>query len=97
MRDPARSRPSVRQFAAFARDHGQSAAAMAIAWVLARGPHVIALPGSRSIAHMRDNIRGATLTLTATQRDEIARLLPVGWAHGARHGEAMSRGPQPYC
>lgn len=87
----------LRAFREYAHDNGHSPAALAIAWVLSRGQHVIALPGSRSIAHMQENARGGTITLTPDQLEEIERLLPVGWAHGPRYGEAMSRGPQAYC
>lgn len=87
----------LRRFAELARDHGESPASVAIAWALARAPHVIALPGSRSIAHMRENARGAALLLTQAQLDEIDRILPAGWAHGPRYGEKMSRGPEAYC
>jgi aryl-alcohol dehydrogenase-like predicted oxidoreductase len=54
----AYNRARLTRFGEFARDHGESPASIAIAWVLARGPHLIALPGSRSIAHMRENARG---------------------------------------
>lgn len=84
-------------FASYARDHGHSPAALAIAWLLSRGDHVVALPGSRSIAHMRQNAEGAAITLTQAQQAEIEAILPVGWAHGARYGAAMSRGPEAYC
>lgn len=87
----------LRAFREYAHDHGFSTAAMAIAWVLARGPHVIALPGSRSIAHMQENALGGAITLSSEQLDEIERILPTGWAHGPRYGEAMSRGPEAYC
>lgn len=87
----------LRRFAGYARDHGESPAAMAIAWVLARGPHVIALPGSRSIAHMRENARGAAITVAADRMAEIEAILPPGWAHGARYNEVLSRGPENYC
>lgn len=86
----------LRRFQAFARDLGHSPASLAIAWVLSRGAHVLALPGSRSIAHMRENVAGAALTLGPAVLDEIERLLPVGWAHGPRYGEAHSRGPAVY-
>ena len=87
----------LHRFVEFARDLGESPASVAIAWVLARAPHVIALPGSRSIAHMRENARGAGMTLTQAQLDQIDAILPAGWAHGPRYGEAMSRGPEAYC
>jgi aryl-alcohol dehydrogenase-like predicted oxidoreductase len=92
-----RNNKRLARFAEFARGHGHSPAAVAIAWVLSRGPQLIALPGSRSILHMQENARGATIALTPAQLDELDVILPVGWAHGARYGAAMSIGPQPYC
>lgn len=87
----------LREFAAYARDLGHSPASLAIAWVLSRGPHVLALPGSRSSEHMRENAKGAAITLSDAQLDEIETILPVGWAHGPRYGAAMSKGPEAYC
>ncbi|MEH6788084.1 MAG: aldo/keto reductase [Paracoccus sp. (in: a-proteobacteria)] len=87
----------LRAFQDFARDIGHDPASLAIAWLLSRGPHVIALPGSRSPDHMRANALGATLDLTPDQIARIDQILPVGWAHGARYGPAMSNGPQAYC
>ncbi|RJE89272.1 aldo/keto reductase [Paracoccus onubensis] len=87
----------LRAFREYAHDNGHSPATLAIAWVLSRGPHVIALPGSRSIAHMQENAHGGTITLTSQQLEEIERILPVGWAHGPRYGEELSKGPEGYC
>ncbi|MBK4215487.1 aldo/keto reductase [Paracoccus caeni] len=87
----------LKHFADYARDHGETPAALAIAWVLARAPHVIALPGTRRIEHMSENVRGASITLSPEQLAEIEAILPLGWAHGERYGEAMHRGPEQYC
>lgn len=87
----------LRAFQDFAREIGHDPASVAIAWVLSRGRNVIALPGSRSAAHMRANALGASLELTPDQLARIDQILPVGWAHGARYGVAMSNGPQTYC
>lgn len=87
----------LRRFADYARDHGHAPASLAIAWVLAQGSHLIALPGSRSTAHMRQNAAAAAIALTADQIAQIEQILPVGWAHGPRYGAAMARGPAVYC
>lgn len=87
----------LRRFCEYAHDNGHSPATLAIAWVLSRDSHVIALPGSRSIAHMQENARGGTIALTPDQLVEIERILPVGWAHGPRYGEELSKGPESYC
>ena len=92
-----RNMDRIARFASYAREIGQSAEAVALAWLLARAPHVIALPGSRSAAHMAANAKGGDLVLTAEQLAEIEALLPVGFAHGARYNRSMSRGPEAYC
>jgi diketogulonate reductase-like aldo/keto reductase len=43
--------------------HGCSAAAVALAWTI-RGGHVIAIPESGSVAHVKENAVALTLTLT---------------------------------
>jgi aryl-alcohol dehydrogenase-like predicted oxidoreductase len=48
-----------------ARELGVSAHLLAIAWVLAQGPTVIAIPSARSVAHATDSARAADLSLSA--------------------------------
>ena len=43
---------------------GATAAQIAIAWVLARGEHVLAIPGTQSRAHLEDNVAAASIELT---------------------------------
>jgi diketogulonate reductase-like aldo/keto reductase len=43
--------------------HGCSAAAVALAWTI-RGGHVIAIPESGSVAHVKENAVALSLTLT---------------------------------
>lgn len=43
------------EFAELAASAGLSPAQLSIAWVLSRGPHVHAIPGTKSIAHMEEN------------------------------------------
>lgn len=59
--------------APIAARHGVSAHAVALAWVLAQGPHVIALPGTRSIARVREAVRAAELELEPGELQAIAR------------------------
>jgi aryl-alcohol dehydrogenase-like predicted oxidoreductase len=81
---------------ALARDMGEPTAALAIAWLLARGDHVLPIPGTRSRAHFRDLVRGAEIALTETDLAAIDEALPVGWAYGDRYSEAQSVGPERY-
>jgi aryl-alcohol dehydrogenase-like predicted oxidoreductase len=82
---------------ALAAEMGAPAAALAIAWLLAQGPHVVPIPGTRSVAHLRDLVRGAELDLSAGDLAAIDRALPVGWAHGDRYSEDQWIGPERYC
>jgi aryl-alcohol dehydrogenase-like predicted oxidoreductase len=76
---------------------GTSAAALAIAWTLAQGEHVLPIPGTRSLVHFRQHIAGAMLTLSASDLAAIEAALPAGWAHGDRYSEEQWIGPERYC
>ncbi|MEZ5877373.1 MAG: aldo/keto reductase [Tepidamorphaceae bacterium] len=82
---------------ALAREMGTSAAALASAWLLTRGDHVIPIPGTRSVAHLKECVAGAELSLSQDDLAKIEAALPVGWAHGDRYSEAQSIGPERYC
>ena len=84
-------------FRAFASDKGCSAAALAIAWILHQAPHIIPIPGTRSVTHFRQLCDGARLNLTASDLADIETLLPVGWALGDRYSPAQWVGPEKYC
>ncbi len=58
---------------------------------------MIPIPGTRSVAHFRELVAGASLALTAADLVELERLLPVGWAHGDRYAAAQWVGPEKYC
>ena len=59
---------------ALAAARGCTPAQLALAWLLSRGPQVVPIPGTRSIARLDENAASAALTLTA---DELARLAAV--------------------
>ena len=84
-------------FRAFARDKGYSAAALAVAWILHQSPHIIPIPGTRSVTHFRQHCEGAELQLTTSDLADIEKLLPVGWAHGDRYSASQWVGPEKYC
>jgi aryl-alcohol dehydrogenase-like predicted oxidoreductase len=59
------------EYARLARAAHASLAQLALAWVLARAAHVVAIPGTTCKAHLEENLGAATLEL---QPDLIARL-----------------------
>jgi aryl-alcohol dehydrogenase-like predicted oxidoreductase len=58
-----------------ARDAGVTSAQLALAWLLARSPVMLPIPGTRSRAHLADNVAAAGVALPA---DVIARLDALG-------------------
>lgn len=73
------------KYLAQAADWGVDPSTLAIAWVLAKAPHVIAIPGTRSARHLAADAAGADLDLTADQVGALEALLPVGFAAGERY------------
>jgi pyridoxine 4-dehydrogenase len=59
--------------AAVAKKHGATAAQVAIAWLLARSPVMLPIPGTGSVAHLEENWAARTLALDAEDMDAIAR------------------------
>ena len=84
-------------FRTLAAEMGTSAAALANAWLLAQGDHVIPIPGTRSVEHFRECVAGAELRLSAEDLARIEAVLPVGWAHGDRYSDDQWYGPERYC
>ena len=65
---------------------GWATSAVALAWVLAQGEHIVPIPGTRSAAHLAELVEAEKIALTAEDLAEIERILPVGFAHGPRYG-----------
>ncbi|HEV2739244.1 MAG TPA: aldo/keto reductase [Candidatus Elarobacter sp.] len=74
----------VDAFAALAHEHHASAAQLALAWLLAQGDDVVALPGCERVAQVEENARAAELALDAATLDRIDALFPPGAAAGGR-------------
>jgi pyridoxine 4-dehydrogenase len=53
---------------------GATPTAVALAWLLQRSPNILLIPGTSSVAHLRENIASATLTLPADALDELNRI-----------------------
>ncbi len=50
-----------------ARDMQATPSQLALAWLLARSPVMLPIPGTSSVAHLEENMQGAVLTLTPEQ------------------------------
>jgi aryl-alcohol dehydrogenase-like predicted oxidoreductase len=70
-----------------AREKRATAAQVALAWVLSRGDHVVAIPGTRSLAHLEQNVEAAALALSPEDLARLDELAPPGAAAGDRYPE----------
>jgi pyridoxine 4-dehydrogenase len=50
---------------------GATPMAVALAWLLRRAPNLLLIPGTSSVAHLRDNVAGALLTLSENDLVEL--------------------------
>lgn len=65
------------RLSAVASRRGDTAMSVALAWLLRRSPNILLIPGTSSVAHLRENFVGAGAALSA---DEIAELDLIGVA-----------------
>jgi aryl-alcohol dehydrogenase-like predicted oxidoreductase len=73
---PLSSGPSagtLRNAALIARRRGATTAQVAIAWLLARSPVMVPIPGTSSIEHLEENVAAATLRLHPEDVAELER------------------------
>ena len=88
---------ALEPFREFAASRGTTPAAMAIAWLLAQGDHLVPIPGTRIADHLKEDAAATDLVLSADDLAEIDRILPPGFAHGDRYSEAQWPGAERYC
>ena len=84
-------------FRRYAADHNVASASLAIAWLLAQGEHILPIPGTRSVVHLKQLAAAREILVTEQMQAEIEAILPVGWAHGDRYSQAQWVGPERYC
>jgi len=70
----ARNRRLWATFGDIARHADCTPAQLSLAWVLARGPHVLAIPGTTQLSHLQDNLGAAAVTLTPQVMAQVDEL-----------------------
>ncbi len=53
-----------------------TASQLALAWVMARGEHVVPIPGTKRVAYLEQNAAAAEVELTADDLERIGAALP---------------------
>jgi aryl-alcohol dehydrogenase-like predicted oxidoreductase len=75
-------------FIALADEAGCTPAQLALAWLLARGEHIVPIPGTTQIAHLEENLRAAELRLDADQLARVDALINQRTVVGPRYSPA---------
>lgn len=76
------------RFEALATEAGCTPAQLSLAWVLSRGEHVAAIPGTTSIAHLEENFAARTLNVAPDILAAIDRLITPDSVAGNRYAAA---------
>jgi aryl-alcohol dehydrogenase-like predicted oxidoreductase len=75
--------------------YDRTPAQLALAWLLAQGPDVLAIPGSKRVTHVVENAAAAFLELSADDMKLVDEVVPRGSASGARSIWAQPFGDTP--
>jgi aryl-alcohol dehydrogenase-like predicted oxidoreductase len=70
---------------ALAAEAGATPAQLALAWLLSRGDHVVPIPGTTSIAHMRDDFGALSLSVDAALLARAGELISHSTVSGPRY------------
>src|SRR6202042_3516627 len=83
----AANRPFVERITELASTKGATTAQLSLAWLLAKKPFIVPIPGTGKVEHLEENIEAANLVLTAEDLKEIDRGLSEFKVHGGRMNE----------
>src|SRR5271154_2560901 len=88
----AKNRELVGHVEAIAEEKGCTPAQLCLAWLLAQGPDVIPIPGTKRIERLDENLGAMRVHLTEADIDRISTAIPIGAAAGTRYPEGGMRG-----
>jgi aryl-alcohol dehydrogenase-like predicted oxidoreductase len=87
-----KNRILVERMEAIAEEKECTPAQLALAWLLAQGPDVIPIPGTKQIPRLEENLGALRVRLTAAEVERISAAIPIGAAAGLRYPEGGMRG-----
>jgi aryl-alcohol dehydrogenase-like predicted oxidoreductase len=81
----------VAELRAVAEETGHTPVQLALAWLLAQGPDIVPIPGTKRIKYLDENSAAADIELTAEQLARIESAIPHGAASGERYTPDAAR------
>jgi aryl-alcohol dehydrogenase-like predicted oxidoreductase len=88
----ARNRELVAQVETIAQEKGCTPAQLTLAWLLAQGPDVVAIPGTRYKQRLDENVGALRVRLTPDDVARISAAIPSGAAAGTRYPAGGMKG-----
>ena len=83
------NRTLVDRFDALAADAGITSAQLSIGWVLSRGAYIVPIPGTRSMAHLDEDLAAATISFAPDLLAAVDAIFTPGAVAGPRYSPAM--------
>ncbi|MCZ4497622.1 MAG: aldo/keto reductase [Marmoricola sp.] len=80
----------VDEIGAIAGDKGCTPGQLALAWVLAQGPDVVPIPGTKRVAYLEENAAAAAVELDDADLARLEHAVPRDAVQGARYGDMSS-------
>jgi aryl-alcohol dehydrogenase-like predicted oxidoreductase len=87
----ARNLALLPPYKALAREAGCTPAQLALAWLLQRGEHVIPIPGTTNVDHLREDLAAADVRLEPDLVARLDRLINQQTVSGNRYSEQSNR------
>jgi aryl-alcohol dehydrogenase-like predicted oxidoreductase len=86
----ARNLALVDEVRALATTKGVTAGQVALAWLLAKGPDVVPIPGTKRRSYLAENVAAIEVELTTDELAALDAVLPVGAGAGDRYPDMTS-------
>jgi aryl-alcohol dehydrogenase-like predicted oxidoreductase len=77
--------------ASIAKEKGCTPAQLALAWLLAQGPDIVPIPGTKKRKYLEENAGAVSVRLSPQDLARIAEAAPAGVTAGPRYPEAAMR------
>jgi aryl-alcohol dehydrogenase-like predicted oxidoreductase len=87
----AANKPFVDRVTDLAKGKGATTAQLSLAWLLAKKPFIVPIPGTGKVKHLEENIEAVNLVLTTEDLKEINRALSEFTVHGGRMNEQQMK------
>ena len=87
----AHNKSLVQKVEEMAKQKGCTVAQLAIAWVLAQGPDLVPIPGTKQSKRLAENLGALDVKLTPAEVASLSAAVPPGAAKGTRYPEGQMK------